>query len=207
MATTLDKPAGLPVFPPHTGEGDSLLARLLADQPWRAAIAWPEGFAGGIAHRLDNATSGCVVAADSIDELVALRDAFARHALTKTYRLLASRDVPWHDNTCDRPIAHDARRRQRMIVQRGPNTPHRGRWYEAETRFRRVRGRLFEAVIRTGVTHQIRVHAAFVGIPLLGDRLYGGAPTDDGRFFLHCVGMTGPGGFTTAPLPLPDWAR
>ncbi len=59
--------------------------------------------------------------------------------------------------------------------------------------------------MRTGVMHQIRVHAAFVGLPLRGDHRYGGGRRDGG-FFLHHVGLEG-AGFATSPVPWPDWAR
>ena len=100
-----------------------------------------------------------------------------------------------------------------MVVQRGQSTPHRGKWYAADTRFRRIRpvagGWLWEAVITTGVMHQIRVHAAFVGIALRGDRLYGGGAPDGDRpanapFQLHHLGLSG-AGFQTEPVPRPDW--
>ncbi len=205
MATTLDKPAGLPVFAPHDDpDGDCLLQSLLAAEPWRGDIAWPAGFEGGIAHRLDNDTSGAVLVADDLDDLAQLRDWFAAHKLIKRYRLLAARDVAWSHNVCDKPIAHDKRKRSRMIVQRGSNTPHRGKWYDATTTFTRIDGRLFEAIIRTGVTHQIRVHAAFVGMPILGDRIYGGGR--DTRLHLHHVGVEGPGGFRTDAVAAPAWA-
>lgn len=217
MATTLNKPAGISVFPLRTEpEAESVLSRLLRDQGWRADIDWPEGFDGGIVHRLDNATSGALLAADSLDELTLFRRWFAEHRFTKHYLLLAVRDVPWDRNVCDKPIAHHARRRDRMVVQRGQQTEHRGKWYPARTEFRRIRGRIFEAVMRSGVMHQIRVHAAFVGIPLTGDRLYGGAAAADalpdnmepGLFCLHHAGMIGPSenNCRTNPVPLPEWA-
>jgi 23S rRNA pseudouridine1911/1915/1917 synthase len=187
-----------------------VLARLLADAPWRAEVDWPEGFAGGIAHRLDVSTSGALWVADDPDELAAMREAFANGVLRKTYRFVARREVPWSTNTVERPLAHAKGRKSRMVVQRGKATPHRGRWYPARTHFERVEGRLWAAVIETGVMHQIRAHAAFVGLALAGDRHYGGGPTppeapDGARFLLHHIGLVG-AGWSTEPVPLPDWA-
>jgi len=213
MPRTLHKPAGLTVFPPHRdAAGDCLLARLLDEEPARAALDWPEGFAGGIAHRLDTSTSGAVVVADDPTELEWLRSLFTAHRLVKTYRLLAARSVPWDHNRCTRAIAHARRRRGRMVVQRGRATAHRGRWYPAETSFQRLGGDLFQARMSTGVMHQIRVHAAFLGIPLVGDRVYGGGDPPPHApegvvFFLHHVGLRGPEGFQSAPVPLPAWAE
>lgn len=207
---TLAKPAGIPVLPRHHDEAaDCLLARLVHEEPARAAVAWPEGFEGGIAHRLDVATSGAVAVADDPGELARLRRAFADKALRKTYLFWAARDVPWHTNRCDRALAHDRRRRARMVVQRSGSTPHRGRWMAAETWFTRVGGRLWQAEMRSGVMHQIRLHAAFLGIALLGDRLYGGGAAPDGwpsgrSFCLHHRGFVG-AGFQTSAVPDPDW--
>lgn len=206
---TIEKPSGLHVFAPHADpEGDCLARRLIASQPWRAEVAWPDGFAGGIAHRLDGPTSGAVWVADDLDELAQMRAWFAAGLLVKTYRFEASKDVPWSRHAVDRPIAHDRARVARMVVQRGAETPHRGRWFPAHTEVERVAGRLWEARITTGVTHQIRVHAAFLGLALRGDRLYGGGAPLDGPapFRLHHVGLVGPGGVATAPVPLPAWA-
>lgn len=212
MPSTWDKPAGVPVFPPHDQpDGDNVLARLLAAEPHRGQLPWPDGFAGGIAHRLDTSTSGALLVAEDPTELAAIREAFASHTLRKVYLLRSDRRVPWSHNVCDRPLAHDARRKQRMIVQRGPDTPHRGRWYPAHTELRRRSADVWEVVITTGVMHQIRAHAAFVGLPILGDRLYGGGPTPPDAppgltFYLHHVGLEGPG-VRTEPVPAPSWAR
>lgn len=212
MPITFAKPAGLPVFPWHDDSGsDCVLARLLAEAPWRRHIEWPDGFAGGVAHRLDTSTSGALWIANDLAELAAMRAAFASGALRKTYRMRAAKDVAWDTHRIDRPIAHARRHRGRMVVQRGPDTPHRGAWYPARTSLRRVDGRLWEVVIETGVTHQIRVHAAFVGLPLAGDRTYGGGATPPdappgAEFLLHHVGLVG-AGFSTDQVPLPDWAR
>ncbi|MCB9679865.1 MAG: RNA pseudouridine synthase [Alphaproteobacteria bacterium] len=211
MPTTWTKAAGVPVFPPHDDPDGACVLRDVHDAaPWRAEIAWPEGFEGGIVHRLDTSTSGALLLADAVDELAVLRDAFASGALRKRYLLRAARDVPWHTHVVDVPLAHDRRHKRRMVAQRGPATPHRGKWYPAHTELRRVDGALWEAVITTGVMHQIRVHCAFVGLPLAGDRVYGGGATPADAppgavFLLHHVGLDGPG-VATAPVPAPAWA-
>lgn len=207
-----DKAAGLPVLPPHADPtGDCVLARLLAENPHRAGIAWPEGYEGGIVHRLDTSTSGALALADDLADLMFLRGLFHDRKLRKIYRLRTAREPRWNENTCALPLGHDPRHKGRMVVQRGRETPHRGKWLPACTTFRRIDGGLFEAVITTGVMHQIRVHAAFLGIPIVGDRHYGGGPTPADAppgavFLLHHVGFTGPD-LETAPTPLPDWAR
>jgi 23S rRNA-/tRNA-specific pseudouridylate synthase len=207
---TVAKPAGLPVLPPHADPaGDCLVARVIAAEPWRADVAWPEGFAGGVLHRLDTPTSGAVAFAASLEEHTEIRRLFAGGALVKTYLFVAGRDVPWTTNAIAARLAHDPRHKSRMVVERGAHTPHRGRWLEASTTLRRLHGPLFEATITTGVMHQVRVHAAFVGIPLAGDRRYGGGPPPDdappgATFLLHHVGFVGPE-VETAPVPVPDW--
>ena len=212
MATTVYKPAGIPVFRKHDdGGADCVLARLLDREPARREGAWPEGFEGGIAHRLDISTSGALLVADDLQELAAIREVFASRRLVKTYRLQAAKDPDWDWNVCVAPLAHHKTKRKRMVVRRGESTPKRGRWHQAETRFDRVEGALWQATMRSGVMHQIRVHAAFVGLPLLGDRIYGGGATPmgwpEGQVYrLHHVGLEG-GGFATAPVELPAWAQ
>ncbi len=194
------KPAGIPVFPPHADPaGDCLLARLLVERPDRAD-GWPPGFEGGIAHRLDTATSGLVIAARAPADLAPLRAEFAAGALRKIYVFRSDAPPPFAEQVRTEPIAHHPNRKDRMVTRRGPRTAHRGKWYEAWTRLRHLGDGWWEAEIRTGVMHQIRVHAAAAGIPLNGDVLYGGAP---GRFVLHHVRMLGPG-WASPVAPLPD---
>lgn len=221
----LDKPAGLSVFPPHADPGgQSLLSWLLDQLPEQAAPCWPAGFEGGIAHRLDVATSGQVIIARSLADLAAIRRLFEQHLLHKEYRFLSWREVPWDRHEVERPIAHDRHRKARMVVQRGQTTPHRGAWYPAHTRLQRAGptlGRLSEwtAWMSSGVTHQIRVHSAFAGLALAGDGLYGGGPPtpealafaeESGLasppFHLHHIGLRGPG-LEPPASPCPSWWR
>jgi len=211
------KPPGLSCFPLHAdrdGEGDCVLRRLLVQFPEQAEPAWPLGFAGGIAHRLDISTSGLLLVARSVPALAALRTRFSDRRLRKEYRFLTARNPPWDHNVVDRPIAHAHRRKGRVVVQRGKNTPHRGRWREARTEFIRVGpvdGGLWmwRAVMHTGVMHQIRVHAAFVGLALAGDRNYGGGALDIERpdrvgFALHHHHLRSSDLSPTA-VELPEW--
>jgi 23S rRNA-/tRNA-specific pseudouridylate synthase len=202
-----NKPPGIPVFPPHADvDGDCLLSR-----SGTAEADWPEGFAGGLAHRLDTPTSGQVLSAKTVDDLIWLRELFSTGQLQKVYQFVSTGTVPWNEHSVDTPIAHDKRKRSKMLVQRGNNTPHRGKWYPAHTQFRRLATaadgvNLWEAIITTGVMHQIRVHAAWVGIPLRGDQRYGGgAPTDTSiPFLLHHIGLTGPD-LDPPRAPVPDF--
>lgn len=188
-----------------------MLQELLAAEPWRREIDWPTGFEGGIAHRLDTWTSGALLVADSLDELAEIRALFTERAFVKTYRFRSIRDATWREERCTRALAHHQKNKRKMVAQRGPLSAKRGEWFPAETRFRRLGPCLFEARMRTGVMHQIRVHAAELGIPIEGDRLYGGgrpaaiapeaaaAPANDSPthapipesagFLLHHVGL------------------
>ncbi len=211
----LAKPAGVPVFPRH-GLPDTacLQSWLEALEPARRDHDWPPGFAAGIAHRLDIPTSGVVLAAATPGDLATLRGWFSERRLTKRYRFITGREVPWQHHTVSHRLAHDRRRKRRMVFERGRATPHRGRWLPAETRFaldehlEEGLGR-WRAEMQTGVMHQIRVHAASVGLALAGDTLYGGGTLglkrpDGATFLLHHEGLEGPG-LRVPPLPVPGW--
>ena len=159
---------------------------------------------GSIATAIDAVRMGATYYVNKpadVDEILAAfergRAAFASHTLAKRYRFLSRGDVPWDRNLVTHALAHDKRRKARMIWQRGANTPHRGRWLSARTELLRLQGELWEATLSTGVMHQARVHAAAAGLPILGDRLYGGAPHPAG-FHLHHARIDG------WPAPTPD---
>jgi len=192
---------------------DSVCKRLLQEQPHRQTMSWPAGFAGGIVHRLDTATTGgLLVAADDV-QLGLLRAQFSAKNLSKTYRFLSQKEPRWQENSCTAALAHDRRKRGNMIPQRGKNTPHRGKWYEATTTFRHLMRKdgisVWEAKMHSGVMHQIRVHAGFLGIALLGDRRYGGGTSPSwfvGDFALHHRKI---GDWPVVPSPSwwPVWAQ
>ena len=92
------------MFPPHADpRGDCVLATLVEEDPSRSTHDWPQGFEGGLAHRLDVPTSGALLCADDPEELAEIRAAFASGAFTKVYRFVAGREVSWDHHVCDRP--------------------------------------------------------------------------------------------------------
>jgi 23S rRNA pseudouridine1911/1915/1917 synthase len=167
----VDKPAGLVVHPAPGNWSGTLLNALLGRDAKAAALP-----RAGIVHRLDKDTSGLMVVARTraaMDRLVAM---IAAREVARQYLALAHR--PWSGPAARRieaPIGRDPRNRLRMAVvdERHPGKP-------AATRVELVAqaeaGCLLRCTLETGRTHQIRVHLAHVGHPLVADPLYGGAP-------------------------------
>jgi len=179
--------------------------------------SWPTGFEGGIAHRLDVPTSGQLLVARTEAQLEELRRDFTRKQLLKRYVFLTRKTVPWKTNVVSFPIGHDKKSRRKMIVQRGQNTPHRGKWYTATTKLTHLASapmtkgasdlQLWQATMKTGVMHQIRLHAAFAGLALVGDNLYGGGQSPSyfpSHFALHHCGIQSER-WAVHDVPVPSW--
>lgn len=178
----LEKPPGLPCVALHAGERDTLASFLLARYP-ETATASPRPLESGLVHRLDNDTSGLVVAARTSQAYANLREQFELRAVVKEYVALVEGAVQ-HEGVIDLPLAHDRRHPERMKVA-GPGHPEA---LPARTTYRpvqQIRKHTLVAVrIATGVRHQIRLHFASMGHAVVGDRLYG-AKTPAPRHLLH----------------------
>jgi len=204
----LEKPAGLPSLSIAGDGGESLAAWIASRHPECARIGRPGE--SGLVHRLDTDTSGLILAARHREAYDALREQFRRHEVEKTYLALVSGAISG-PLTLDAPIGRHPKSHRRMRLV----PPSRaGDRYESHPAVSIVApeaalagATLVRVRARTGVRHQVRVHLAAAGHPLLGDRLYGGPPCagTEGHL-LHAAALVwrGPGGDRQAaesPMP------
>ncbi len=174
----LDKPPGLTVHP-APGRPDGTLVNILAHH--YPALAAMEGARPGIVHRIDKDTSGLIAVALDEPARLALSEQFADRDVDKAYlALVLGRPEPARGHV-DAPIGRHPRHKTRMaVVQKGG----RKAVSDYETLWTAPNGSaspnqvasLVRVVIHTGRTHQIRVHMAHLGHPVLGDATYGGRP-------------------------------
>jgi len=159
----LNKPAGLVVHP-AAGNPDGTLQNAL--------LHFDENLASlpraGIVHRLDKETSGVMVVARSLRAHTTLVRQLQTREMSRVYRALAIGDISGH-GTVDAPIGRHPRQRKRMaVVTSGkPAVSH----YRVLKRWGDIS--FIEVSLETGRTHQIRVHMAKLGHPLVGDQVYG----------------------------------
>lgn len=177
----VNKPAGMVV---HAGAGaasaSGTLVNALLHRYRRLPTANIEG-AGvrpGIVHRLDKETSGVVVIARNDHAHAQLGAQFAARKVQKTYLALVHGRLKGESGAIDLPVARDLHRRTRMTTRRPEGRAASTRWrvllrLESDAGRGRTAFTLTEVDLRTGRTHQIRVHFSAIGHPVVGDTLYG----------------------------------
>jgi 23S rRNA pseudouridine1911/1915/1917 synthase len=188
----VNKPAGLVVHPAagiHSGTLANALAYHFQQLPGSGAGVRP-----GIVHRLDRDTSGLLVVAKTEAALEHLSDQFRDRTVFKSYAALVHGRVSADSGRIDQPLARDPTNRTRMAVVRG------GRSALSLYRVRQLFDRftLLDVELKTGRTHQIRVHLAWLKHPVVGDETYGAGRDNTiqdaklravvrnlGRHFLH----------------------
>jgi 23S rRNA pseudouridine1911/1915/1917 synthase len=187
----VNKPAGLVVHPSAGHDSGTLVNGILAHCPQL------EGVGGkrrpGIVHRLDKDTSGLIVVAKNDRALLYLQQQFKERRVGKRYLALVDGLFRPDEVLVDAPIGRDPRNRKRMaFIAPGSSAVSK----QAQTLIRldqRYEGNtLLECRPQTGRTHQIRVHLAYAGYPIVGDRIYGHRKQQItvARHFLHAAGLT-----------------
>lgn len=166
----VDKPVGMVTHPGAGHPTGTLAAAALAHAPEMEGVGGPRR--PGIVHRLDKGTSGLIVLAKTQAAYESLTVQLARRTVSRRYLCLVHGIPRAASGTIDRPIGRDTRSRTRMAVM------PEGKGKRAVTRYsvleRLGAEALVECRLETGRTHQIRVHMASIGHPLLGDSTYGG---------------------------------
>jgi 23S rRNA pseudouridine1911/1915/1917 synthase len=197
----IDKPAGLTSHPAPGHRGGTLVNALLAlfpDLPTAGDKLRP-----GIVHRLDKNTSGLMLVAKNNYALSNLIDQFKKRQVSKVYLVLVKGHLSPEIGLIEAPIGRHQRQRQKMaIVSQGKAalTEYRvAKYLEGFT--------LLEVMPQTGRTHQIRVHLAAIGYPVLGDTTYGIKSPYLKRQFIHAhrlgfkLPSSGKQVLFTSPLP------
>ncbi len=201
----IDKPAGMVVHPSPGHDSGTLVHAVLAHAPNIEGIGGEER--PGVVHRLDKDTSGLILLAKNERAHRWLQDQFRLREVEKIYLALVDGAPPTPTGRVEAPVGRDPAHRKKMAVL----PPGKGR--EAVSEYRTLESfkahTLLEVHPLTGRTHQIRLHAAFLGCPIVGDKVYGRKkPTIElDRHFLHAhkLEIALPGGkeqrVFEAPLP------
>lgn len=175
----IDKPAGLTVHP-GAGNQSGTLANALCSYTRQLSSINPER--PGIVHRLDKETSGVMVAAKTNAAHLNLVRQFARHTIKRRYIAIVKGVVELDEGIIDLPIGRHKRDFRRLAVSFSESSR------KAITRYKvinRLTDRTFlELTPETGRTHQLRVHLAHIGYPILGDSKYG-RTSEFSRLALH----------------------
>ncbi|MCB9422729.1 MAG: RluA family pseudouridine synthase [Ardenticatenaceae bacterium] len=189
----INKPAGMVVHPSAGHEQDTLVNAVLAHCPVLPVIGSEKR--PGIVHRLDKDTSGLIIVAKNERALRMMQAQFKKRTISKMYLALVDGQVQPPAALIDAPLGRDPSSRKKMgVIPPGSSASRQSR--PAQTHYQTVIGyddyTLLECQPKTGRTHQIRVHLAYIGFPIAGDTIYGRRKRKLGlkRHFLHAAKLT-----------------
>lgn len=191
----VNKPAGMVVHPGTGHDSGTMVNALLAHCPDLPGIG--DTKRPGIVHRLDKETSGLIVVAKNDQALWYLQRQFKKRTVGKKYLALVVGQVQPPAALIDAPIGRDVTQRKKMsVIVPGSPRARSAHARPAQTHYRTLVAfddyTLVECTLHTGRTHQIRVHMAYIGYPIVGDRSYGRRkrrlPVE--RQFLHAAELT-----------------
>jgi 23S rRNA pseudouridine1911/1915/1917 synthase len=190
----VNKPGLMPCHPLRAGETGTVMNGMAAAMPETATVG-TDPREGGLIHRLDNGTSGALMIARDEDSFARLRAAIRGGKIRRRYQALVSGRIA-EPIEIDAAISHDRRRSHRMLIRAGGRMAGARVPRPAATFVEPIRSfdglTLVDVYPSTGLRHQIRVHLASIGHPIIGDELYGGQPSPvlpPGRFWLHLAEM------------------
>ena len=169
----INKPAGMVVHPGLGNETGTLVNAILARYPELSEMIDDTDTQDrlGIVHRLDKGTSGLIVVARNKSALLNLMNQFQERTVDKVYLALLESTPKSDIGRVDAPISRDPRQRKRMWVNRdGKSAVTEFTVIDDDFQGNRA---LVKLKLLTGRTHQIRVHMAFIGCPVVGDTVYG----------------------------------
>lgn len=199
----VDKPPGITVHPGSGRQHGTLAAGLLHRYPELEGVGDPDRW--GLIHRLDRETSGVLIVARTTAAYERLTAELAARRIERLYLALAHNRFPVPTGTIDAPIGRDpSQPTRRAVVATGkPSLTH----YEVLEELGGGEVSLLEVRLGTGRTHQIRVHLAAIGLPVVGDSVYGVPDPELKRQFLHAWRLAFPHPVTGEPVeaesPLP----
>ena len=180
----VDKPAGMATQPLSPEERGTLVNAVLFREPGLRGVG-DKPLEPGLVHRLDAGTSGLVLFAKDPAALIFFRRELEMRRMDKTYRALVRGETPARGEIRVALAHHPTD--PGLMVPAEKDADYRGEPFPALTRYRTLATEggvsLVELDLVTGVTHQLRVHLAHLGFPVLGDDRYGDRPNRDSRRF------------------------